>query len=508
MAENHDPIHSRFLDGDVRSRLHLTVSAHSATSATATGNLTTTGNLTSFLDRDLARFKRLCTRDACQSAFNTSWQHLSVLGRAWACIHRGRVFTTDAASCFTGRMLSNPRSGCGICASGGSYPYADRKHCFHRMILAYNEFYRPNFDVCIILNCQDAPILYREGLFSFAYTGSPFSYDVPFPDYSSWQSYPQWLQGLQHSPPPRWHMKLRRAVLVGGQTRASSLRKKLFGGVCDKIFHQLGFVDMVGVDGPFGRSNRTAAVSAELAAALADRNATGLRRLPFIPRAGLCQYRMIVLSEGHSRWLDHLKYELLCKSLVVQLVDLVDPDTKEGRALSTAYSPIERVLQPDVTHIELTLDHSSPEWCSKVAESLKAIWADDAKAQAISNTGEARTRQHYSIQGIYDYVDAAVTRMATIQKDTFDVPMFIQEHNGVEITHENYDNVTMRWFDRLFATWTRPPEGTYTGWHGPVGARIAMEQLRLMLPRLGNRTRLRDSGTEQWTREPRQECGL
>ena len=93
MAENHDPIHSRFLDGDVRSRLHLTVSAHSATSATATGNLTTTGNLTSFLDRDLARFKRLCTRDACQSAFNTSWQHLSVLGRAWACIHRGRVFT-------------------------------------------------------------------------------------------------------------------------------------------------------------------------------------------------------------------------------------------------------------------------------------------------------------------------------------------------------------------------------------------------------------------------------
>ena len=98
--------------------------------------------------------------------------------------------------------------------------------------------------------------------------------------------------------------------------------------------------------------------------------------------------------------------------------------------------------------------------------------------------------------------------MATIQKDTFDVPMFIQEHNGVEITHENYDNVTMRWFDRLFATWTRPPEGTYTGWHGPVGARIAMEQLRLMLPRLGNRTRLRDSGTEQWTREPRQECGL
>ena len=229
----------------------MTVSAYSATSATATGNLPTTGNLTSFLDRDLASFKRRCTRDACQRAFNTSWHHLSVLGRVWACIHRGRVFTTDAASCFTGRKLSNPTSGCGICVSGGSYPYADRKHCFHRMILAYNELYRPHFDACIILNCQDAPILYREGLFSFAYTGSPFSYEVPFPDYSSWQSYPQWLQGLQHSPPPRWHMKLRRAVLVGGQTRASSLRKKLFGGFCDKAFHQLGFVDMVGVDSPF-----------------------------------------------------------------------------------------------------------------------------------------------------------------------------------------------------------------------------------------------------------------
>jgi hypothetical protein len=29
----------------------------------------------------------------------------------------------------------------------------------------------------------------------------------------------------------------------------------------------------------------------------------------------------------------------------VQLVDLVDPDTNAGRALSSAYSPIERVLQ-------------------------------------------------------------------------------------------------------------------------------------------------------------------
>ena len=137
-----------------------------------------------------------------------------------------------------------------------------------------------------------------------------------------------------------------------------------------------------------------------------------------------------------------------------------------------------------------------------VAERLKAIWTDDAKAQAIANTGEARTRQHYSIQGIYDYIDAAVTRVATIQKDTFDVPMFIQEHNGVEITQENYDNVTMRWFDRLFATWTRPPEGTYTGWHGPVGARIAMEQLRLIAAEAREPNKTREPNRQEYMAYP------
>lgn len=448
-----------------------------------------TKEMTRFLDLDLASFKARCTRELCQSLFSISWRSIPVWGRVWACIHRGRVFTTSADAC-PRSLLANP--GCGICRSGG-----DRKDSFHRLILTYNELYRPAIDVCITLNCQDAPVLYRSGLVGFAYTGSPSSYDVPFPDYTTWQSYPLWLQDLERSPPPPWHEKLRRAVLVGGATTASNLRRMLFGGVCNEVFHRLGFVDMAGVtrntaklrDGnPIPRN----ATGRDIAAALADRNATGLRQFPFVPRSDLCRYRMIVLSTGHSRWLDHMKHTLLCKSLVVNLVSLGASEhvnRRDGivwRAIAAAYSPIERVLKSGVTHVELVLNHSSPDMCSKAANTLQAMWDDDAQAHAIASRGEATTRQHYSVQGIYDYVDAAIARMAAIQKGAFNVSTFIEQHRGVEITHDNYDNVTKRVGDYRFAKWERPPKGSYTGWLGSGGWQIGMEQLRLMLPRVGH----------------------
>ena len=458
-----------------------------ASARRAPPSLSSTANLSSHLEQDLASFARQCTQSGCQKLLHRSYKRLSAWGRTWACLHDGRVFTTAAEKCVHS-LNGNP--GCGVCNSP-----PDRKDSFHRLVLAYNVIYRPSLEVCVALNCNDAPVMFPNefgpGLLSLSYTSSPVSEDVPFPDYTFWETYPQWLLALQRSPPPHWHHKLDRAVLVGGNPRASNLRILLFGGMCDAAFNSSGFIDMAGGSlpkkgRPVNAKDRAPdePLSDFLSQALADRGAVGLRRFQFVPRLELCRYKLIVLSTGHSRWLDSMKYALLCKSLVVLLVSTADKEQRIGevafQALAAAYSPIDRLLLSGMTHIEVPLNHSKSETaCYTAAAALEAIRRDDAHAHAIARRGENLIREQLSMRSVYDYVDSLFTRLAAIQAGKISVPTFIGYHGGIEITHESYDNFTKRAEDPRILKWAlRPPVGNYTGWLGSVGAAAGMEALQ------------------------------
>lgn len=432
-------------------------------------------NLTGYLEHDLASFAKTCHASrSCQRLLDVSYAKQNPFGRTWACLYQGAVYTTSADRCMTGLVFQ----GCGICQSP-----PDRKDSFHRMVLTYNLFYRPSLDACILLNCQDAPHLFlsemQSGRLGVSYTGSPFSVDIPFPDYSTWEQYPQWLLQLEKQPPTPWREKMQRIVLVGGGTRNSHLRRVIFGGTCDHAFNHTGFIDMAGV--PKGKN-----------ASFGPRNSSDLRRLAFVPRLDLCRYKVIVLSEGHSRWLDHMKNMLLCKSLIVMLTSadewLDTPEKRNAvafRALNSAYGTLDRLLESDVTHVEIRLNHSMPDMCSHAAHQLKMLLHRETEIQAIGARGEAAVRDHFSMQAIYDYVDMLFQRLAAIQRaNRVNVSAFINQHGGVEVTHENYDEQTKRPYDARLVKWrSRPPAGNYEGWHGAEGARVAVQALQELVKR-------------------------
>ena len=310
------------------------------------------------------------------------------------------------------------------------------------------------------------------GKLGVAYTGSPFSDEVPFPDYTTcWETYPRWLLDLQRQPPSPWEEKQDSIVVVGGGTRNSKLRMVLFGGACDNAFKATGStIHMVGVH---GGKNVTL-----------NGNSAGFQRLAFVPRRALCQYKVIVLSQGHSRWLDHMKYMLLCKSLVVMLADDMSQNQVALKALGSAYGPLDRIMEPGVTHMELHLNHSDPDTCSYAARQLEELMHHHGKAQAVAKRGEAIVREQFSMQAIYDYVHALFTRLGAIQARRVNISAFIEQHGGVEVTHESYDRLTKRSFDKRIVTWqNRTPAGEYDGWQGAAGAMVAMQALRDLVKR-------------------------
>lgn len=414
----------------------------------------------SHLEDDLASFARHCVKGRCDVLLNTSYQSMSPLGRTYGCLYQGRVFTTGVAYCSRGLK----HAGCGVCKSP---PH--RKDHFHYLMLAYNNLFRPRFDMCFAFNCQDSPVLFDRGRASGrlggAYTGSPVSVEVPFPDYTIWQRYPEWLLQLQANPPLPWNRKLDRVVLVGGQLGASAVRRRVLGGSCDEALGRVGFIDVVGV--------------ADSDSSNSSGRSGGLRRIKRLPRLALCNYRVIVLIAGHSRWLDHMKYTMLCKSLVVLLMGQAVPRSHEqlpSQALDSAYSLLGRMMKSGATHLEVRVNESSLDMCSHVVDVLTAARRDEAKAHAMAKQGEALVRAAYSLRAIYHYLHVLFQRVAAIQAAGHaNISAFIMEHGGVEITFENYDRVTKRENDARVLCWQRRPlMGNYTGWLGKQGAPLGL----------------------------------
>ena len=88
---------------------------------------------------------------------------------------------------------------------------------------------------------------------------------------------------------------------------------------------------------------------------------------PFSPQAPAlaltrykCHYRSMVILQGRSAWLDHLKMELACGSLVVFATDRKRPDTDRMRGREPAYAYFSHLLKPGLHYVHIDADSSTP----------------------------------------------------------------------------------------------------------------------------------------------------
>jgi len=246
------------------------------------------------------------------SFLSESFSKLKLWGRLWFCVVQGHVWTTPGTEC--AHAHRGWSTGCGGCHMGGTTH--KRKQSLYLGLLEYVQRYKPDFDVCAPVSCRDTPSVARTSAtlqkttppLVLSYMTSPYSWDVPFPDYTSWNGdgWEALSKQLMQTQVP-WANKTNRAVLAfgnmslnGAQWWYNEHKEAKFA----RIRHAL----------LYGHCS-----SPSLLVVNGDRSVRNMPRR--IPKMEFCRYKIIVLTYGTSQWLDHTRDALLCGSLVVFVTD-------------------------------------------------------------------------------------------------------------------------------------------------------------------------------------------
>jgi hypothetical protein len=254
------------------------------------------------LDEAFAPWRGRRVTDFRQAALQRAHASLLPWQRFWFCVAGGNVWLRPPHRC---REAGHP--GCGFCAMGGH-----RREAFLLGLYEYLTTYppSPSFDVCTTVCCRDLAAVsfissagwnpsrrwYVPPPLVLSYSASPYTADIPFPDYSIWPPSRLAPRGQRigweavvaeiEAQPIAWERKLDRALLAFGEPPELSwkraqpaaklpLRHALWHGRCDL----------------------------ESGGSIAVANGPSGSEIPGkVSKAGFCRWKMIVLTHGSSNW--------------------------------------------------------------------------------------------------------------------------------------------------------------------------------------------------------------
>ena len=345
--------------------------------------------------------------------------HASLISwhRTWFCLDGDHVWLRPSSTC-SGRHAI----GCGTCSMG-----AERILSYLHALRTYLHAYpSARHAMCAVIGCRDGPSVNmpeggRQRLAPpspvLSYTGSPFSLDVPFPDYGVWRVpgvRPGW-RALSHELEKAadrfpWESKKAQAVLAFG-TRPSRffidprpkhqeqpLRHALYHGRCDR--HPSGQIAVFhGPDDPGRWLNKT----------------------------DFCRYRVILMTYANAFWSDHMRDALLCGSLVIYVTDvapMIQMRTHVApKADQHAFDVLSRHLEPGVHYMLVSANSTADDanldarrsLCERVATAVAWALEHDEEARSMAQRGRRLVRDLYRWPQILAYVHGLFTRMSTMQ---------------------------------------------------------------------------------------------
>ena len=281
----------------------------------------------------------------------------------------------------------------------------------------------PDFD--IVLNCRDGPLLRRPnprerpGPLVISYSATGMNAEIAFPDYTLW--------GLPGKIKP-W-AQLRLDLLHRAQVPFARRPPRLIATGVINDYHSSPGVHArqalmkcaartsgaAGVGG--GARQIRDAASARLQGRL-DIRYHSLYFERFYSTEEHCAYRYILLAPGsHAVWLDHMKQKLLCGSLVL----LLEPSPRVAQS-RFQYDVLTRLLVPGVHYVSIPMpDLSNSLPTAKRAEGERLLyervhanldWADanPTAAETIARNGKALVRDALTMDAIYAYMAAVLTK--------------------------------------------------------------------------------------------------
>ena len=301
-----------------------------------------------------------------------------------------------------------------------------RKDALLVWLREYMLTYNPTFNMCAPVGCRDMPMFDRldnashSPPLALSYVGSPYSVDVPFPDYTLWHvprdndGWESLAHNLEVARVP-WERKLPRAILAFGYplhhnwyranpSRTMPLRHALYHGRCDAISPRIAVAH--GLNSEYqGLINKTS----------------------------FCSFRVIILTHGTSNWLNHFHDALFCGSLIVFIHDAGSPspgrNEKElnvrGGAPSeqTAFGVLTRLLRPNVTYVRVQADSRTDDQnsttrralCTRLDEVVRWALDNEHEAAAIAKAGRRLVQRAYRMPQVLAYTHGLLRRLATYQ---------------------------------------------------------------------------------------------
>ncbi|KAL1500627.1 hypothetical protein AB1Y20_013279 [Prymnesium parvum] len=314
-------------------------------------------------------------------------------------------------------------------------------------------------DVCITINCQDRPSVWkymsvpRPGRSAGAppmivpvrwgrlgaplllsYMSSKDHLDVPWPDYLFWgrtsKLVAPWevvLRGItDESARVPYRARLRRAVYSASvpqsnksfEARMKPLRQEFVRRCLSRC--DGGLAPLVDMEKPWDEA---------MARLIREGLKNGTGSLQFNKN---CHYRSIVQLQGRSAWLDHWKMDLACGSPVVFLGDRAMPESDGFAYSSPAKSFFSHLLQPGQHYIHIDADHQHPDermlvkigsnttlighgLCHTVELTHRWLLANEGNASCIGQSGQRVVRRWLRMQRVYQYMAAVLRKIAAIQ---------------------------------------------------------------------------------------------
>ena len=235
---------------------------------------------------------------------------------------------------------------------------------------------------------------------------------MPFVDYHMPLRWPKWLDTLRDakSAPPTWQRKHDIGLVAFGHDIPYQAKAHKQAGFFDAnatlraLVLRHAFYHSCGRQATYDWSGRLRIVGGPESTA------------KFIPRSEFCRHRYVVLLAGQSSWLDSIKHVLGCGSLIIYIADTG----------SRSMLPLSRHARDPVMHSLVNGSHwlhydvdgdavHSRKLCDLVAGAVQWARQNPVRARAIAERGAQLVRRHWSVEGVYDFVNATLEGLAALQ---------------------------------------------------------------------------------------------